>query len=152
MRCAHTWRAVPLLRRPDHLRGLRRAESAEPSALGAASASTARQHMREFCRVPRSRGTSHVDRTPHYARPSTANPERRDPTPTAHLSRRYRRAACRLRQLPPAMGSGHCTNHTSAVPQEPAQDRVSAALNRNGYCWRNQAEPLKLPKRLHGSS
>ena len=45
---AHTRRAVPLLRRPDHLRGLRRAESAEPSALGAACASPAPRHMREL--------------------------------------------------------------------------------------------------------
>jgi hypothetical protein len=28
------------------------------------------------------------------------------------------RAARRLRQLPAAMGSGHCPDHTSTVPQE----------------------------------
>ena len=36
-----------------------RAESAEPSALGAASASPAPQRMRELRRLPRSRGTGH---------------------------------------------------------------------------------------------
>jgi hypothetical protein len=29
----------------------------------------------------------------------------------------------------PAMGSRHCPDHTSAVPQEPAEDRLSVALN-----------------------
>jgi hypothetical protein len=59
--------------------------------------------------------------------PSTENPERRDPSPTARLFRRYARAAYRLRQQPAAMGSGHCPDHTSAVPQEPAQDRLSVS-------------------------
>ncbi len=40
------------------------------------------------------------------------------------VTRRYARAACRVRQLPPAMGSGHSPDHASAVPQEPAQDRL----------------------------
>jgi hypothetical protein len=134
MRRAHTRRAVPLLRRPDRLRGLRRSESAEPSALGAASASPAPQHMRELRRVPRSRGAGHGPRPPHHARPSTQHPECCDPTPTAHLSRCYVRTACRLRQQPPAMGSRHCPDHTSAVPQEPAQDRLSAALTVPDSC------------------
>ena len=50
------------LRRPDRLRRLRRAESAEPSSIGAASASPAPQHMRELRGLPWSRGTSHGPR------------------------------------------------------------------------------------------
>jgi hypothetical protein len=126
--------AVPLLRRPDRLRGLRGAEPAEPSTPAAASASPAPQHTGELRGGPQSRGTSHVARSPHDARPSGQRPERRDPTPTARLSRRHARAACRLRQQPSAMGSGHCPDHTSAGAQEPAPDRplsVVMRLNRH---------------------
>ena len=92
-------------------------------------ASPAPRHLRELRQQQGPRRAGHGGRLPDHARPSVTYPERRDDTPTARLSRRYARAARRLRQQPPAMGSGHCPDHTSAVPQEPAQDRLSAALN-----------------------
>jgi len=51
-----------------------------------------------FLGGPRSRGTSHGARSPHCARPATQHRERGDSTPTARLSRRNARAACRLRR------------------------------------------------------
>ena len=58
------------------------------------------------------------------------------------------RASRRLRQQSSAMGSGHCHDHTPAVPQEPAQDRLSAALNRNGLRRTRDAFQLGRPETM----
>ena len=46
------------------------------------------------------------------------------------------------------MGSGHCPDHTSAVPQEPVQDRLSAALNRNGLRPAKDTFQLGRPEKM----
>ena len=51
----------------------------------------------KFVQGPQSRVAGYDPRLPHYARPSTTHPERGDHVPTARLSRRHARAACRVR-------------------------------------------------------
>ena len=106
-----------------------------------------REYIGELRGEPRSRNTSHCARPPHYVRPSTQDTERGDPAPTARVSWRYARAARRLRQQPPAMGARHCHDHTSAGAEEPAEDRLSAALNRNGLRPAKDTFHLGRPER-----
>ena len=130
---AHAGREVPLLRRPDRLRGLRRAESTQsrrrlvPRALFqprnilanfAESRTVAAQAMAlDHCTMLgpqlRIQSATTLRRLLAYF---GAMPEQLSDYDNCH--RRW--------------GQGHCPDHASAVPQEPAQNRLSATLNRNG--------------------
>src|ERR1700761_9029362 len=46
------------------------------------------------------------------------------------------------------MGSGHCPDHASAGPQEPAQNRFSATLNRNGLRPARDTFQLGRPEKI----
>ena len=45
-------------------------------------------------------------------------------------------------------GQGHCPDHASAVPQEPAQDRLSAAFTRNGLRPARDTFQLGHPEKI----
>jgi hypothetical protein len=52
------------------------------------------------------------------------------------------------RALLQPMGSGHYPDHTSAVPQEPAQDPLSASLNENGLRRAGDTFQLGRPEKM----
>lgn len=146
---AHAGREVPLLRRPDRLRGLRRAESTQsrrrlvPRALFqprnilanfAESRTVAAQAMAlDHCTMLgpqlRIQSATTLRRLLAYF---GAMPEQLSDYDNCH--RRW--------------GQGHCPDHASAVPQEPAQNRLSATLNRNGLRPARDTFQLGRPEKI----